>query len=65
MTLPLAQAGQERSPLSKLPGWACLCGAQEDAAVKPVKCWACGGEMYMWRVRSDGETHPSTETLPR
>ena len=56
MTSWQTKEAHEPSPLSKLPGWACLCGAQEDAAAKPVECWSCGGEMHMWRPSSEVQT---------
>lgn len=39
-----------RSARSALNGWACLCGAQDEAAEQPAECWDCGGEMRLWRA---------------
>lgn len=39
-----------RSARSALNGWACLCGAQDEAAEQPAECWNCGVEMRLWRV---------------
>jgi len=56
MTSWQTKEAYEPSPLSKLPGWACLCGAQEDAAAKSVECWSCGGDMKLWRASSEAQT---------
>lgn len=45
-----------RSARSSLNGWACLCGAQEEAAEQPAKCWSCGGDMHMWRASAEAQT---------